>query len=367
MRIRIRPCPLFPLSVVISISLLALLMLYSIGAGNFYPWCIKQFCRLLLGIVAIFVASSTPVHFWKKHAYTGYIICVVMLACVAIVGKISMGAQRWLDLYFFNLQPSELMRISLIIALSRYFADLGINSVMRTVSLALPLLMMAVPVFMVLLQPDLGTATILFCTFVAILFVCGVQIWKFVVALLGLAGAMPVLWSMLRQYQRERILVFLNPELDPSGAGYHVIQSQIALGSGGVHGKGLLNGSQCQLNFLPEKQTDFVFAALGEELGFIGCAALIALYVMLMTYNLGVAMRARDRFSQVLVFGINAMLFLYIFINISMVCGLLPVVGIPLPFFSYGGSALMVLLFCQGLIFAVDTEHKVKSGLNRPR
>jgi rod shape determining protein RodA len=288
-----------------------------------------------------------------------------MLACVAVVGKISMGAQRWLSLYFFNLQPSELMRVAMIIALSRYFADLGISAVTRNVSLIFPTSLMAIPVFMVLLQPDLGTATILFCTFVAILFACGVQIWKFIVTLAGLAGAMPLLWNMLHQYQRERVLVFLNPELDPSRSGYHVIQSQIALGSGGLYGKGLLNGSQCQLNFLPEKQTDFVFAALGEELGFAGCAALIALYAMLMIYNLGVAMRARDRFGQTLVFGINAMLFLYIFINISMVCGLLPVVGIPLPFFSYGGSALIVLLFCQGLIFAVDIENKTRSGIKR--
>jgi rod shape determining protein RodA len=288
-----------------------------------------------------------------------------MLVFVAVIGKISMGAQRWLNLYFFNIQPSELMRISMIIALARYFSDLGISTITKTTTLFFPLLLMAVPVFMVLLQPDLGTATILFCTFVAMLFVCGVQVWKFVVALVGVACATPLLWQMLHQYQRERVLVFLDPTLDPSGAGYHVIQSQIALGSGGLYGKGLLNGSQCQLNFLPEKQTDFIFAALGEELGFIGCTAIIVLYAMLLIYNLGVARRSRNRFNQILVFGINAMLFFYMFINISMVCGLLPVVGIPLPFFSYGGSALMVLLFCQGLVFAADAEHKAQFGIKR--
>jgi rod shape determining protein RodA len=230
-------------------------------------------------------------------------------------------------------------------------------------TLIVPLVLTALPMTLVLLQPDLGTAILLFCLCVSILFVCGVQIWKFVGTLVSLAVSAPIIWSFLHEYQKKRIIMFLSPELDPNGAGYHIIQSKIALGSGGFWGNGLMNGSQCQLNFLPEKQTDFVFAALGEELGFVGCVILMMLYTLLLTYNLGVALRAKSRFNQLVVFGFNTMLFFYIFINVSMTCGLLPVVGIPLPFFSYGGSALIVLMVCQGMIFSADLEQFPKFGL----
>ncbi|MDR3224296.1 MAG: rod shape-determining protein RodA [Holosporales bacterium] len=346
--------PLFPLVTVVSISLFALLMLYSIGAGNFYPWCIKQFCRLLLGVTVMMVISSVNSRFWRQHAYMAYFCCLGLLLSVAVVGKISMGAQRWLNLYFFNFQPSELMRIFLVVALARYFSDINGENAKKSNLLIIPIMMTGLPVFFVLLQPDLGTATLLIFICMSILFACGVQVWKFLLTLGVVAVVSPILWSTLHQYQQERILMFLNPEMDPNGSGYHIIQSQIALGSGGFFGKGLMNGSQCQLNFLPEKQTDFVFAALGEELGFIGCGILIMLYISLLCYNLAVTLRSRDRFTQLMVFGLNSMLFFYIFINMAMVCGILPVVGIPLPFFSYGGSAMLALMFCQGLIFAAD-------------
>lgn len=288
-----------------------------------------------------------------------------MLIAVSVVGKVSMGAQRWLNLGFFNFQPSELMRISLVIVLAKYFSMYTTDDNRKLSTLLIPTVFTFVPMGLVLLQPDLGTAMLLLFVFCSILFVCGVQVWRFVVALISVVVSTPILWTMLHSYQKQRILMFLSPEMDPNGAGYHIIQSQIALGSGGYWGKGLMNGTQSQLNFLPEKQTDFVFAALGEELGFFGCLFLLLLYSMLLTYNLGVAMRARNKFNQVLVFGLNATLFFYVFINISMVCGILPVVGIPLPFFSYGGSALTVLMFCQGLIFAADYDQKSKTGLGR--
>jgi rod shape determining protein RodA len=240
------------------------------------------------------------------------------------------------------------MRVLLVIALAKYFSSRGISEVYATSSLLVPTVLTAIPIFLVLSQPDLGTAVLLFCICVSMLFMCGVQIWKFVAILGTLATSAPILWRFLHEYQKKRILMFLSPELDPNGAGYHIIQSKIALGSGGFFGNGLLNGSQCQLNFLPEKQTDFVFAALGEELGFFGCALLLAMYTALLAYNHAVAIRARSRFNQLAVCGINAMLFFYVFINVSMVCGLLPVVGVPLPFFSYGGSSLVVLMACQG-------------------
>jgi rod shape determining protein RodA len=358
--LKIKSIPLFPLFIVISISTFALLMLYSIGAGNFYPWCIKQFVRLLAGLVALFVAASTNISFWKKHACACYFLCVLMLVIVAIIGKVSMGAQRWLNLYFFNLQPSELMRIAMILVLAKYFSGYSIHDIKKPIHLLCSFILVALPIGLVLTQPDLGTATLLFLTWLSTLFVCNIQIWKFIVFFSTIVATAPILWHMLHKYQQQRILMFLSPELDPNGAGYHIIQSQIALGSGGFFGKGIMNGTQCQLNFLPEKQTDFVFAALGEELGFSGCVILITLYALLLTYNFTVAMKSRNKFNQIMVFCINSMLFFYIFINIAMVCGLLPVVGIPLPFFSYGGSALIVLMFCQGLIFAVDSEQKSK-------
>jgi rod shape determining protein RodA len=361
--LNLRNFPWFPFIVVIFIAFLALIMLYSMNAGSFYPWCINQLCRLLIGIFVVLLVIALPTRIWRRYAYESYVICLALLASVSIIGKISMGAQRWLNLYFFNFQPSELMRIAMILALAKYFSRLGIDMARKNISLVIPFFLMAIPVWLVSLQPDLGTAVLLLCTFISILFACGVPFWKFVVIFLGLLGIAPIIWSMLHKYQQDRILVFLDPTRDPNGAGYHVIQSQIALGSGGFWGKGFLNGSQCQLNFLPEKQTDFVFAALGEEFGFVGCVGVIVMYAMLLIYNLGVAMRARERFDQILVVGINAMLFFYIFINIAMVCGLLPVVGIPLPFFSYGGSALVVLLLCQGIIFAIDIDRKSRAGL----
>jgi rod shape determining protein RodA len=273
-----------------------------------------------------------------------------------------MGAQRWLDFYFFNFQPSELMRIILIIALAKYFSFFSTENIRKISSLIAPILLIMAPILFVLIQPDLGTAMIFLLVSASIFFVCGVQIWKFAVVILAGIATAPILWNFLHEYQKNRILMFLSPEIDPNGAGYHIIQSKIALGSGGFWGKGLMNGTQCQLDFLPEKQTDFMFATLGEELGFIGCLFLMFLYFLLLIYNFCVFLRERGKFNQFLVFGLNAMLFFYIFINVAMVCGLLPVVGIPLPFFSYGGSALIVLMICQGLIFSIDIEQKYLSS-----
>jgi len=363
--LNLKPIPVFPILIIFFISCFSLLILYSIGGGNFFPWSFKQLCRLILGVVVLLFATNIRFDFWKKYGYIFYLLCLLMLIAVAVVGKVSMGAQRWLNIGLFNFQPSELMRISLVIVLAKYFSLHNVEDNRKLSTLLLPILITIIPMGLVLLQPDLGTAMLLFFVLCSILFVCGVQVWKFVVALTSVIISAPILWSLLHEYQRQRILMFLSPEADPSGAGYHIIQSQIALGSGGFWGKGLMSGTQSQLNFLPEKHTDFIFAALGEELGFFGCLVLLILYAMLLIYNLGVAVRARNKFNQVLVFGLNAMLFFYIFINISMVCGILPVVGIPLPFFSYGGSALTVLMFCQGLIFAADYEQNSKSGLKR--
>lgn len=353
--------PHFPFLIVLSINLFALVILYSISSGNFFPWCFKQLFRLAIGILMLFVGFLTPLNVWKKHAYELFLICLGMLMFVEVSGKVSMGAQRWINLYFFNFQPSELMRIFLVFALAKYFSCRDRKEILKTRTLIPPLIMICLPTMFVLLQPDLGTAMLLLLVSGSVFFVCGVQVWKFVVLLISAIVCAPFIWNSLHEYQQNRVLMFLSPELDPNGAGYHIIQSKIALGSGGFFGKGLMNGSQCQLNFLPEKQTDFIFSSLGEELGFVGCIILISLYILLLTYNFVVAIKSRNAFNRIVAFGINAMLFFYICINISMVCGLLPVVGIPLPFFSYGGSALIVLMFCQGIIFAISISDRIKS------
>ncbi len=355
---KIKYIPSLPICLVFLISFFGICILCSINSGHINPWGTKQIIRLCLGTVFLFIGTAIPTAFWKKYAYIMYLFGVILLCCVIVAGKISMGAQRWLNIASFNFQPSEIMRILIVVTLAKYFANRNIENIRSTVNLLPALAIIGIPMVLVLLQPDLGTAMMFVYVGASIFFVCGVQIWKFAIVIGSIICSAPILWSMLHDYQKDRILMFLSPENDPNGAGYHIIQSQIALGSGGFYGKGLLNGTQCQLNFLPEKQTDFVFSALGEELGFVGCILLIILYTLLISYNTCVAMRQRYKFSQILVFGLNTMLFFYAFINISMVCGLLPVVGIPLPFFSYGGSALVVLMFCQGLIFSADIEQR---------
>lgn len=355
---KIRYIPRFPLILICIIAVYGITILYSVNSGHFYPWGVNQIIRLFIGLGFLLTASIIPLSFWKRYAYLFYIIGIILLICVITIGKVSMGAQRWINMYSFNFQPSEMMRIFLVLALAKYFAYRTTAEIKHTLFLTAPLCIISIPMTLVLMQPDLGTAMIFCCIGISLFFVCGVQLWKFAAAFGAVLISAPILWNMLYNYQKDRILIFFSPEKDPSGAGYHIIQSQIALGSGGFCGKGLLNGTQCQLNFLPEKQTDFVFAALGEELGFMGCVFLVLLYCLLIVYNFNVALQQKYKFQQIVIFGLNAMLFFYIFINIAMVCGMLPVVGIPLPFFSYGGSAMVALMFCQGIIFSADIEQR---------
>ena len=350
MRVSLKRLQIFPSVIIFLIAGIAILTMYSINDGKFFPLSAKQSARFCFGFAVMVLASSIDINKCKKYAYHIYAVSLVLLLLVELVGKTVMGAQRWLDLYFFSIQPSEIMRITLIIALAKYFSTISTKEVNSTKFLIFPTLLTLLPVLLVLKQPDLGTAMLLIFVYCSILLVAGIKIWK--LALLPALGGVfaPFLWSVMHDYQKARILMFLCPETDPNGAGYHIIQSKIALGSGGLFGKGFMQGTQGHLNFLPEKHNDFIFAAFGEEFGFIGCAILLVLYFSLLLYNYNVALQRQSRFSKYLVFGLNAMLFFYVFINISMVCGLLPVVGIPLPFFSYGGTALVVLMFSQGLI-----------------
>jgi rod shape determining protein RodA len=337
-------------------------MLYSAAGGNLDPWASRQMMRFGVGMAVLITVAVIDIRLWLKYAYVFYLATVSLLVAVEFMGEVGKGAQRWLDLGYFGLQPSELMKIALVLALARYFHGTSIEDVRRIPQLFVPLLLIAVPAALVLRQPDLGTALMLIITGAVIFFAAGVRIWKFV--LVGIAGmaAAPVAWQFLRDYQKQRVLTFLNPESDPLGSGYHIIQSKIAFGSGGVFGKGFLQGTQSHLNFLPEMQTDFIFTMLAEEFGMVGGLALLGLYVIILIYCLAISVRCRTQFGRLVGIGITATFFLYVFINMAMVMGLVPVVGVPLPLISYGGTAMLTLLFGFGLLMGTWIHRDVMVG-----
>ena len=337
-------------------------MLYSAANGSFDPWASRQTLRFGIGAAVMIVVALIDVRFWFKYAYLIYFFALVLLGAVEVAGSIGMGAQRWISLGPANVQPSEVMKIGLILGLARYFHGRSTEEVGNPIYLIPPLILVAVPAALVLRQPDLGTAGILIMAAGAIFFLAGVRVWKF--AVVGVAGlaAIPIIWQFLFDYQKKRVLFFLNPENDPLGAGYHIIQSKIALGSGGLFGKGFLQGTQSHLSFLPEKQTDFIFTMLAEEFGLVGGLVLIGLYLLLLIYGFAIALRSRNQFGRIVAMGITTIFFLYIVINIAMVMGLIPVVGAPLPLISYGGTAMVSLLFGFGLLMGVYVHRDVTIG-----
>ena len=339
---------------------LGILMLYSAGGGSWSPWAMKQGIRFGVGAVLMVLIALTDIRVWISQAYVLYWGCFALLVAVELLGFVGMGAQRWVDLYVFQLQPSELMKVTLVLALARYFHGLGEKNVLFFKNLFIPVLLICLPALLVLRQPDLGTASILIFVGVLLCFAAGVRLWIFIAGALACAGAFPILWSLLRDYQKKRIFIFLDPELDPLGAGYHILQSKIALGSGGVWGKGLMEGTQAHLNFLPEKQTDFIFTMLGEELGMVGCVGLLALYMMILILSYRIILRSRLIFTHLLALGVTTTFFLHAFINIAMVMGLLPVVGVPLPLMSYGGTSMLTLLMGMGFLCCVEIHHHVR-------
>ena len=341
------------------IAAIGFAVLYSAAGGRLEPWAMRHVVRFGVFVVMALVIALIDIRFWLQFAYPLYGAALALLIAVEILGVIGMGAQRWLDLYFIQLQPSELMKIGLVLALARYYHHVSAENIGHIGHLFVPLLLILAPVALVLLQPDLGTAMMLVVAGGAMMFVAGVRLWKFLLALVAVAAAAPVAWNMMREYQQSRVLTFLDPSRDPLGAGYHITQSKIALGSGGLFGKGYMAGSQAHLNFLPEKQTDFIFTMLAEEFGMVGALALIGLFVCVLLYGFAIALRARNHFGRLLAMGITITLFLYVFINIGMVMGLLPVVGIPLPLVSYGGTAMLTVLAACGLLISVYIHRDV--------
>lgn len=337
-------------------------MLYSAAGGSLDPWAERQMVRFGVGVLIMIVVATIDVRIWLRYAYILYFVALALLVGVEVAGQVGMGAQRWISLGAVNIQPSELMKIFLVLALARYYHGVTVEDIGRLSRLIIPIFMVAGPTVLILRQPDLGTAIMLVMTAGAVLFLAGVRLWKFVAVGVAALAAAPIAWQLLHTYQKKRVLTFLNPETDPLGAGYHIIQSKIALGSGGLAGKGFLQGPQSHLHFLPEMQTDFIFTMLAEEFGLVGALALMLLYVLIVTYGIVIAVRARNQFGRLVAGGITTTFFLYVFINIAMVTGLIPVVGVPLPLVSYGGTVMMTLLIGFGLVIGVGVHKDVPVG-----
>lgn len=348
----------WPLVLLITaVASVGFLMLYSIAGGNIETWARPQMERFGVGMVLMFMVALTPIWFWRSMSGVAYLVAFALLLVVEFFGAVGMGAQRWIDLGFIRLQPSEMMKFTLVMLLAAYYDWLDPKKVSRPLYVLLPVLMVVTPTVLVLMQPNLGTSLMLILAGGTVMFAAGVSLWYFG-AVIGLVVGVVVgvftlrgtPWQFLHDYQYKRIDTFLDPAADPLGAGYNIIQAKIALGSGGWSGKGFMQGTQSRLNFLPEKHTDFIFTTLAEEFGFIGAFSLLGLYALILGFCLVAAWQNRDRFSALLIIGVAANFFFYIAVNLSMVMGMAPVVGVPLPLLSYGGSAMMVLLVGFGLV-----------------
>jgi rod shape determining protein RodA len=340
-----------------AVSAVGILQLTSVAGGVFGRWAEPQTLRLITGLAGMLVVALVPVWFWRNMAAVAYVVSLLMLVAVEVAGSIGMGAQRWLDLGFIRIQPSELMKVALVMALAAYYDWLEPDRVSQPVWVIAPLVLIGLPVLLILMQPHLGTAVLTVLVGVTVMFLAGVSVWYFAVTgIIGTALVAAVFltrgtpWQLLHDYQYRRIDTFLDPTADPLGAGYNIIQAKIALGSGGWAGKGFMQGTQSRLNFLPEKHTDFIFTTLGEEFGLVGGLSLLLLYALILFFCVTSALQMRDRFSALMILGIAATLFYNLVINLAMVMGLAPVVGLPLPFLSYGGSNLLVLLLAFGLV-----------------
>ena len=341
----------------IAIASVGFLMLFSVAGGSMTPWAEPQMKRFAVGMVVMLLVAMIPVWFLRNMAGVAYGISVILLILVEVVGATGGGAQRWIDLGFMRLQPSELTKITLIMFLAAYYDWLDVKKVSRPFWVLVPVVIIMIPVFLTLRQPDLGTALLLVFGGAGLMFFAGVSWMYFGAVIAGGVGLITAVfesrgteWQLLKDYQYRRIDTFLDPSLDPLGSGYHITQSKIALGSGGWTGRGFMQGTQAQLDFLPEKHTDFIFTTLAEEFGFLGGISLLSLYVLVVVFCVLSAVSNTNRFASLLTLGIGLTFFLFFAVNMSMVMGLAPVVGVPLPLVSYGGSAMLVLLLAFGLM-----------------
>jgi rod shape determining protein RodA len=336
-------------------------MLYSVAGGHFHPWALSQLSKFLVGLVIMVIAASIDVRVWMSLAYPAYALAMVLLIAVDVAGHVGLGAQRWIMLGPLELQPSELMKISLVLALARFLHGKSVEDISKPLNLGIALVMIGLPAFFVVVEPNLGTTLIILADGCSLLFLAGLSWYWIAPALAAVATAVPLAWRfVLHDYQKARVMTFLDPEADALGAGWNITQAKIAIGSGGLSGKGFLNGTQSRLNFLPEKQTDFIFTNFGEEFGFVGSVALLILFAVVIFYGLQISLSARSQFSRLLAMGITLNFFFYIMINGLMVMGLIPVVGIPMPLLSYGGTAMLTVMFGFGLLMSVHVHRQVE-------
>ncbi len=343
---------------IVGLGLFGLMILYSAAGGNMEPWALRQGARFSLLLLAMLFLAMIDLRTWLRVAYPFYIIVAFLLIVVEVKGAVSGGSQRWVDLGLIRLQPSEFMKLAIVLALARYYQDLPRVSVTSWHALWPPMLMIAFPMGLVMLQPDLGTALMIGLGGATMMFLAGVS-WKlFAGAITAVGACLPVAWALMHQYQRDRVLIFLDPEKDPLGTGYHITQSKIAIGSGGFTGKGFLEGSQSHLKFLPEMHTDFIFAMMSEEFGMIGGIFILAMYAIIFAWGIWVSLSSRSQFGRMMAMGLTMTVFFYLAINMSMVMGLAPVVGIPLPLISFGGSAMMTVLLALGLVFSASLNRQ---------
>ena len=337
------------LGLIIILFLVGLAALYSISNGDFNSWPLKHSQRFILGLIIFFLVIFFDLRLIFGYAYLIFFLSIISLAIIPFFGIESNGATRWINIAGISLQPSEFVKYTLILALAKYFHSIN-NDSSFIKTLIIPLIITIVPVFLVIIQPDLGTALIILLGGISLFWISGLNYKYFIVGVFSILCSLPVLWQYLKDYQKDRVLTFFNPERDPLGNGYHIMQSKIALGSGGIFGKGYMEGTQSHLNFLPEMQTDFIFTMLGEEFGFLGTLILLLIYAGLILVSIRLALKSRSLFSKYLSLGVCNVFFIYVFVNIGMVTGLLPVVGVPLPFISYGGSSMLAVMFGFGLL-----------------
>ena len=352
----LRALPWRVLFLILGLSAFGLVVLYSAAGGHMRPWALSQGGKVAIFLAMAIAMSRVRVERWRDLAWPAYLVILVGLLAVELLGAVSGGSRRWLDLGIIRLQPSELMKLTIVLALARFYDQLPAGEIRGWNALWPAALAIGVPFVLVLTQPDLGTATMIAAGGVVVVFLSGVPMRLFAAAGGAMAAILPIAWLGMHDYQRKRVLIFLNPESDPLGAGYHITQSKIAIGSGGVFGKGFLQGTQSHLDYLPEGHTDFVFATMAEEWGLLGGLFVIVSFLLLTRWGLRVAERAPTRFGRLTAAGLTTTIFFYFAINLMMVMGLAPVVGIPLPLVSFGGSAMLTVMLCLGLLMSIERQ-----------
>ena len=346
--------------VLLLISFIGAAGLYSAAGGSYDPWALKHLIRSSIFTLLAILIAFIDIRLIYKYAYLVFILSLFLLLSVEVIGVFGKGATRWISIFGFSVQPSEIIKITIIISLAKFYHNLKFEEVKKIKNLFFPFIILFLPFTLVVLQPDLGTALSILILGSIILFASGIRIWKYLLGFFITVISIPVMLNYLKPYQKDRVISFLNPEADALGRGYQLIQSKIALGSGGLTGKGFLEGTQSYLQYLPEKQTDFIFTLIGEEFGFIGTIFIILLFLIVITICFYISIKSNHIFGRILSIGVASNLFIYVIMNISMVSGLMPVVGIPLPLISHGGSAMLAIMISMGLVLNAEINSHLK-------